>query len=114
MKEKCSNIREVDEEKDNESSLLPSHISNNSVKNYTQFTNHYSNYDKTTKNYIIAALLAIFLGFLGAHKFYMGKTIIGIIYILFSWTMIPTILGIFEGFRFLIEGQEKFLSRMSD
>src|SRR5690554_3028666 len=40
-----------------------------------------SNKSKTT-----AGLLAIFLGAFGIHKFYLGRTGMGILYLLFCWT----------------------------
>lgn len=43
-----------------------------------------------------AVLLALFLGGLGVHKFYMGQTGLGILYLLFCWTYIPAILGVIE------------------
>lgn len=60
------------------------------------------------RNKIIAALLAIFLGAFGAHKFYLGKIGMGILYLLFTWTGIPAILGVIEGFIYLISGDENF------
>jgi len=45
-----------------------------------------------------AVLLALFLGGLGAHKFYLGKTVAGIVYILFCWTTIPAWISLFEAF----------------
>ena len=53
------------------------------------------------KNQYIAALLAIFLGGFGVHRFYLGNIFIGILYLLFCWTGIPAILGIIEGVYFL-------------
>ena len=55
-----------------------------------------------------AGLLAIFLGGLGAHKFYMGKVRMGIIYILFCWTLIPTLVSIAEGIIYLSDSEEFF------
>ncbi len=52
---------------------------------------------KPAKNKLAAALLAIFLGGFGAHKFYMGNTKMGICYLLLSFTMIPSIVSIVEG-----------------
>lgn len=47
-------------------------------------------------NKLVYVLLALFLGGLGAHKFYSGKTLMGILYLLFSWTFIPSVLGFIE------------------
>ncbi|WP_415379042.1 TM2 domain-containing protein [Halosimplex sp. TS25] len=57
---------------------------------------------------LIAALLAIFLGIFGAHKFYMGKTGQGILYLCFSWTGIPWIIGLIEGLIYLTKSDEEF------
>lgn len=54
------------------------------------------------KNKIIAGLLAIFLGTFGIHKFYLQNKSQGILYLLFFWTGIPTILGLIEGIRYLV------------
>ena len=54
--------------------------------------------DSSTKvvNKIAYCLLALFLGFIGVHKFYAGKTGAGICYLLFCWTLIPEILAIID------------------
>ena len=46
---------------------------------------------------LVYALLAILIGSLGAHKFYAGKMGTGILFLLFSWTFIPGIIGFIEG-----------------
>lgn len=60
------------------------------------------------KSKYIAAALAIFLGGIGAHKFYLGKTGKGILYLVFFWTYIPAILGLIEGVLYLTKGQAEF------
>jgi TM2 domain-containing membrane protein YozV len=60
------------------------------------------------KNRKIAALLAIFLGGLGAHKFYMGNYQMGILYLIFSITSIPSMIGIIEGINLLIQTDYEF------
>lgn len=50
----------------------------------------------------VAAVLAILLGGLGAHKFYLGKYGQGILYLLFCWTYIPSIIGVIEGISYLL------------
>jgi uncharacterized membrane protein YvbJ len=51
----------------------------------------------TDRNKTFAAMLAIFLGAIGLHKFYLGKSLQGAVYLVFCWTLIPAIIGFFEG-----------------
>jgi TM2 domain-containing membrane protein YozV/ribosomal protein L37E len=60
------------------------------------------------KQKMSAGLLAIFLGGIGIHKFYLGSWGWGIIYIFFSWTWIPLIVGLFEGIGYLCMKKETF------
>jgi TM2 domain-containing membrane protein YozV len=55
-----------------------------------------------------AALLAIFLGSFGVHKFYLGKTGLGFLYLVFFWTYIPGIIGFIEGLYYLMMKDEQF------
>ena len=48
------------------------------------------------KSKTTAGLLAIFLGGLGFHKFYLGQTGRGILYLVFCRTWIPSIIWVFE------------------
>jgi TM2 domain-containing membrane protein YozV len=48
------------------------------------------------KTKITAALLAIFLGGLGIHKFYLGQNGAGVLYLLFCWTFIPALLAVID------------------
>lgn len=56
----------------------------------------------------VAGILALFLGGLGVHKFYLGQTGMGILYILFCWTWIPVIVSLIEGIVFLASSKEAF------
>lgn len=60
------------------------------------------------KNRGIAAILAFFLGAFGIHKFYLGKPLQGIIYLLLCWTIIPGILGVIEAILYLLTTDEAF------
>lgn len=57
-------------------------------------------------NKTIAGILAFFLGTLGIHRFYMGEWKKGLIYLLFFWTGVPTIVGIIDGARYLTQVAE--------
>jgi TM2 domain-containing membrane protein YozV len=63
------------------------------------------------KSRVTAGVLAILLGGLGIHKFYMGKTLLGIVYILFCWTSIPSIIGLIEGILYLVKTDEEFQNK---
>ena len=62
---------------------------------------------KKPVNKIAYGLLGILLGGLGVHKFYAGKIGLGIVYILFSWTGIPSIIGLIEGIIGLTKEEEE-------
>jgi TM2 domain-containing membrane protein YozV len=83
----------------------------------TKTTTHNTTYTKQTNNYtpllgeknrIIAALLAFFAGSIGLHKFYMGNIASGIMYIMFWWTAIPSILSFIDGISLLCMTDSKF------
>ena len=40
--------------------------------------------------------LCLILGGIGAHKFYSGKWIQGLLYLVLSWTGIPVVLALFD------------------
>jgi len=63
------------------------------------------------KSKVTAGLLAVFLGGFGIHKFYMGKTRWGVLYLLFCWALIPSIVGLIEGIIYLTESDIAFESR---
>lgn len=63
---------------------------------------------KQSKNKVVAFLLAWLLGGLGAHKFYLQKGIQGILYLLFCWTSIPSIIAFFEGIGYLLKSDADF------
>ena len=50
-----------------------------------------------TVNKIAYGLIAIFIGDFGIHRFYAGRWLSGIMYLIFFWTFIPGILGLIEG-----------------
>lgn len=66
------------------------------------------NFAPNGKSKLIAALLAFFLGGLGIHKFYLGQFGLGILFLLFSWTFIPSIVAFIEGVIFLTMSDDLF------
>ena len=58
------------------------------------------------KDRLVAIVLALFLGSVGMHKFYLGKVGQGIIYAVFFWTYIPTLIGWIEAIRYLMKSDE--------
>lgn len=62
----------------------------------------------TSKDKTTAALFALFLGGVGAHKFYLGEAGKGVIFLLFCWTFIPTICGFIDFISLLSMSDEKF------
>lgn len=63
------------------------------------------------RNRVGAALFAMLLGGLGAHKFYLGEIGLGVVYLLFCWTMIPSIVGVIEGIVYLSMSDEAFAAK---
>jgi TM2 domain-containing membrane protein YozV len=60
------------------------------------------------RNKIVAAFLAFFFGYFGAHKFYLGSFSAGILYLYFSWTLIPAILSLFDFIKLIIIPSKTF------
>ena len=60
------------------------------------------------KSKVAAGVLAILLGTIGVHKFYLGKLGMGILYLCFCWTGITAVLGLFEGIIYLCSNDENF------
>lgn len=79
----------------------------------TKSRNRKVTYTSSNRNRIVAAILALLLGGLGIHKFYLGKAGWGLLYFLFSWTFIPAILGFFEALIYLTMSDEDFQSKYS-
>lgn len=57
---------------------------------------------------MVAGILAILLGGLGVHKFYLGNTTAGIIQIVLSCFFIGGIIGLIEGIIYLTKSDEDF------
>ncbi|WP_186646032.1 TM2 domain-containing protein [Fluviispira vulneris] len=68
---------------------------------------------KNGRNRVSTALFALLLGGIGAHKFYLGKFGVGLLYILFCWTLIPGIISFIEGIRLICMSDNEFVNKYS-
>ncbi|WP_053062292.1 TM2 domain-containing protein [Desulfovibrio sp. TomC] len=57
---------------------------------------YYSEMSKKRKNGETGVFLSCLLGAFGAHRFYLKSNVLGVVYVLFCWTWIPSILGVIE------------------
>ncbi|WP_175463357.1 5-bromo-4-chloroindolyl phosphate hydrolysis family protein [Selenomonas sp. KH1T6] len=60
------------------------------------------------KQKVINAGLAAVLGTVGAHKFYQGKTFQGVMYAVFCWTALPTLISWVEAIRYAVMPMDDF------
>lgn len=69
----------------------------------------------TDRNKLVAALLAFFIGTLGIHRFYLGRTGTGILMLVLSITVIGLLITVPWAFidfiRYLIMSDEEFAAR---
>lgn len=52
--------------------------------------------------------LAFILGGFGAHKFYLGKTTQGILYLVFCWTYVPAFIALVESIIYITMSDQDF------
>jgi len=60
------------------------------------------------KNKTTAAILAFFLGYFGAHRFYLGQIGLGFVYLVLCWTPIIWIVTIIDFIAFLTMSEDSF------
>jgi TM2 domain-containing membrane protein YozV len=70
-----------------------------------------NNYVQSQRDKNIASLLAIFLGWTGVHKFYLGKIKLGVLYAVFSFTFIPFFLSVIDFLVLITMRQQEFESK---
>ncbi|MBI1325939.1 DUF4339 domain-containing protein [bacterium] len=63
------------------------------------------------RNRTTAGILALLFGSFGIHKFYLRQPVAGFLRILFFWTLIPAILGLFEGISLLTMTDRQFAEK---
>lgn len=85
-------------------------------QNYNQFNHAYNNPNPYNNAYTpvapksktTAALLALFLGGLGIHYFYLNKPIPGIVFLVLCWTWIPALLALVQAIMMFTMNDEQF------
>ena len=65
-------------------------------------------YRRPIKSRTTAIILALLLGGIGAHKFYLGSPGWGILYLLFCWTGIPLVVALIEAIIYICTSEENF------
>ncbi|MBD2187187.1 NINE protein [Pseudanabaena mucicola] len=60
------------------------------------------------KSRTAAILWCFFFGWLGAHKFYLGQAGLGILYLFFWWTFIPSLVAFIEFIMLLVMSDTEF------
>lgn len=65
------------------------------------------------RNRTTALLICFFGGYFGIHKFYLGKNVEGILYLVFCWTCIPGIIAFFEFLGFCFMSDREFNARFN-
>jgi len=65
-------------------------------------------YGPAPKSRVTAGLFALLLGGLGVHKFYLNKVGLGVLYILFCWTFVPSVIALIEGIIYLTQDDATF------
>jgi|ERR687885_794991 TM2 domain-containing membrane protein YozV len=63
---------------------------------------------KMVKDQTVAVVLALLVGPFGIHKFYLGNNGAGVLYLLFSWTLIPFVLAFFDFLGLLLMSEQAF------
>lgn len=76
--------------------------------NQMQPQQHYAPVRVNDRSRLAAALLAFFLGGLGAHKFYLGQVGMGLLYLLFCWSFIPGVVAFVEMILYLVQSDAEF------
>jgi TM2 domain-containing membrane protein YozV len=60
------------------------------------------------KSKTVAIVLALFLGGIGGHKFYLGKAGQGLVFLLFFWTGIPMLIALVEAIIWLCQDKYRW------
>lgn len=78
------------------------------IKLKSQYSQNVPTIIKRRKEKNTAVILSFFLGGLGVHRFYLGQTLLGFLYLIFCWTFIPLCIAIIDFLAFIFMSQNKF------
>ena len=72
--------------------------------------NHGETLVKRTSQRKIAIVLALFLGWLGAHRFYLGQIGWGIVYLVIFWVFVPlvVVISLIDAIRYFFMTEDEF------
>lgn len=62
----------------------------------------------------LAIVLAIVLGSIGAHRFYLGQIKLGVIYLLLSWTGISLIVSWIDALMLILMDESDFQTKYNN
>lgn len=112
---KCRHCNEFLDGRPNQSLVQQPVVNTPQAINVTQVTQvqntGYYYHRGPQKSKGVAVLLALLAGGIGIHHFYMGRTIRGLLYLLFSWTFIPLILSFLEAIYYALMSDASFQAR---
>jgi len=60
------------------------------------------------KNKKVAIVLALTLGIVGGHRFYLGQSGKGLIYLFLSLTLVPLMIGVIDALIWTLNSQDSF------
>ncbi|MBF0162119.1 MAG: TM2 domain-containing protein [Magnetococcales bacterium] len=66
------------------------------------------------KGQTVATVLCLFLGGMGGHRFYLGPTWVGVVYLLLCWTGIPSLVAMVETFIIAFTSQENWARKYNN
>jgi len=66
---------------------------------------------ESSRSRIVAAVLALLFGWFGMHKFYLGRTSAGVLYLVFFWTVVPALLALIDAIMLFISSDGEFRAK---
>ena len=109
---KCRHCNEFFDGRPKEPKYAPQPLMQQAPQNVINITHVVSGYHGgPRKSKGTAVILALLLGGLGVHHFHMGRTLRGLLYLIFCWTFIPAVLALAEAIYYAMMSDASFQSR---